>query len=116
MLQEIPTPVCALARNDTVLGGPCALLFALYDIQQGRRGRRPLHYIFVGATLAVALNPIWRLEDRTIQMYNPKRCHPERNAVEPRDLRILDLRRLKLVRRSFDSLRSLRMTDLVDRA
>ena len=75
---------------------------------QGRRGRRPLHYIFVGAILAVALNPIWW--SRTIQMYNPKECHPERNEIEPSDLRILELLCRELMRRSFDSLRSLGMT------
>ena len=41
-------------------------------------------------------------------------CHPERNEVEPRDLRISERFHVKLVRRSFDSLRSLRMTDLID--
>ena len=44
-------------------------------------------------------------------MLKPKICHPERNEVESRDLRTVDTCQLKSVRRSFDSLRSLRMTN-----
>ena len=42
-----------------------------------------------------------------------KICHPERNEMESRDLRIVMTYNVKLVRRSFDSLRSLRMTKLL---
>jgi len=40
----------------------------------------------------------------------PQSCHPERNEMESRDLRTKRLLCRNLVRRSFDSLRSLRMT------
>ena len=44
------------------------------------------------------------------------KCHPERNEVESRDLRTVMIFAVKLVRRSFDSLCSLRMTNLVVRS
>ena len=50
------------------------------------------------------------LAEQDRQSHNPKECHPERNEMEPRDLRILDLLCFELVCRSFGSLRSLRMT------
>ena len=62
----------------------------------------------VRTTRAVALTLTG--ESRTVQTYNPKICHSERNGVKSRDLRIFNMYKVKLVRRSFDSLRSLRMT------
>ena len=42
--------------------------------------------ILQGATLAVALNPTGQM--RSDQPQHPKVCHPERNVMESRDLRI----------------------------
>ena len=71
-------------------------------------------FFIVGATLAVALNvSSAELYDGSAQ---PKVCHPERKELESRDLGTGMTYMVKLVRRSFDSLRSLRMTNLVDRA
>ena len=44
------------------------------------------------------------------------KCHPERNEVESRDLRTMMTFVVKSVRRSFDSLCSLRMTKLMVRS
>ena len=62
----------------------------------------------VGATLAVALNLMGL--SRVVQMHDLKVCYPERNEMESRGLRTFDMYKVKLVRRPFDSLRSLRMT------
>ena len=64
-----------------VEGGSCALLFALFDIQQGASRVPPstgiLSNLDVGATLAVALNLMGL--SRVVQMHDLKVCHPERN-------------------------------------
>ena len=50
------------------------------------------------------------LAEQNRQLHNPKECHPERNEMESRDLRIFELLSCESVRRSFDSLWSLRIT------
>jgi hypothetical protein len=52
------------------------------------------------------------LQARRESQQNHSSCHPERSETKPRDLRILFRFAVESVPRSFDSLRSLRMTAL----
>ena len=48
-----------------------------------------------GATLAVAINLTGL--SRVVQMYAPKVCHPQRNGMESRGLRIIEAHQRKSV-------------------